>query len=200
MATTTIERSHRVLVADELGILRCIDKPQSSGWDSLPVTAIDGNMDKTQGVECMSVSSSCWKDSSRGWIAVGRTSGDVCIHAAGSKVLQQIIKLDAAASIKDSAVSTVAWLDSYAGAHPALLVIYRNGGTCIYRCDSDQGGPAHWVLKSSYSAPAAVICCGVSADEKSLAIGCDGCELRILDTETGARQAAFKKIRIGLVS
>jgi WD40 repeat protein len=173
-----------ILVGDDIGVLRCIERPEDRAWGEAVVSSTNGDMDKTQAIQCLSQAAALSGDV-RACVAAGRRDGTTSIHDASS--CSRIISIPAACG-DESIVSSLCWLSSAEPDKPTLLVAHENGKVFKHGPQDIYDMWGEWYSKAAFQCGNVVQCCDVHSSGRQFAAGGEGTEVCVYDMSTGGRQ------------
>lgn len=168
-----------VLVGDDVGVLRCIRRPQDKTWNESSVLCQNGDMDKDRGI--VSMSQACCLGGDTAFVAVGRRNGTTSIHNADSCI--QVASFGTK-NHRGDGVASVAWQESSEG---GLIEAQECGSIQRHSPTAAVSAWDQWEGREVFKCSSGVQCTALHSDGVQLALGCAGAELAVLDLSSGAR-------------
>ncbi|KAG2494266.1 hypothetical protein HYH03_007621 [Edaphochlamys debaryana] len=206
--------SHRILSADELGLLKVTQVPAGDKWEETAATQRWGQPDKQHGVTRLQVHCPDW-DPDRCLVATARTGGRVTLHsgADGSDLGSFRAAPPATTSGRsDMSGNDIVSLRFVGGAHTGgkllLVTATAAGHVSVHSCAEEaalQTGPSAeagarpvvtWEDAQRLQTVGDVQAMDVSSSGRHVAVGGDGHQLRVWDlaaAAAAAKQAAGGK-------
>ncbi|BDA43611.1 probable WD repeat-containing protein 74 at C-terminar half [Coccomyxa sp. Obi] len=201
----------RLLVSDDLGIVKGVQAPGVHRFEDAKVVNFWGEPDRAQNAAgCLAVSDTTPQAQGPGLAgsflaAVGRTAGQISLLDGQTGQQQFLLNSHSSNSSSmdgsEESVVGLRFLTTQACGQPQLLSCTDHGSVHIHAPALGSEGEI-WEPTAQWTVPANVSSMEVSKDESCMAVGCQGTELNIWDVKT--QQQTFlaksaKPNRIGLV-
>ncbi|CAL8468436.1 g7976 [Coccomyxa elongata] len=200
----------RLLVCDDLGIVKGVQAPGVHRFEDAQVVSSWGEPDRAQNpAGCLAVSDTTPQAQGPGLAgsflaAVGRTFGQISLLDGQTGQQQLLLNIGSSKSSSSNGSESVVglrFLMTQACGRPQLLSCTHHGLVHIHAPALGSEGDI-WEPTAQWTVPANVSSMEVSRDESCMAVGCQGSELSIWDVKS--QQQTFlaksaKPNRIGLV-
>jgi hypothetical protein len=177
---TSVMAAHdTLLVGDEMGVIKVLQPDREGSWDKAAVSCKDGDMDKSQAIQCLARPSRP-ADQIPNWVAAGRINGIVTVHDASTCASLHTVQ---APDDDGSPVVSVAWAPaSTSGSmQPPLLVAHESGNISLHFSED-------WQVREVCQAGSGLACCDLHSDGARTVSGGKGSEPGVHDIETGAQR------------
>lgn len=184
-------QGHRLVVGDDLGIVRCIDKLGMKSWDTAAEVSRHGDMDKKLGVRCLAGWAQNWGGHEGTWCAAGTVAGTVSLFQGPAMIPRATLAASEHAAAPVSPITDLLWTQqqptSSSSAPPTLLSTHRAGIIRMHRqAEACTEATCPWEETTTIQTNTVIDCCAISADQSLLAVGGEGSELTTWDLAKGA--------------
>ncbi|KAG2449863.1 hypothetical protein HYH02_005386 [Chlamydomonas schloesseri] len=194
--------SHRILTADELGLLKVSEVPAGDKWEETAAKQRWGLPDKAQGITRLQVHCPDW-DPDRCLVAAARSSGRVTLHAGsdggdvGSFRAAPPASTSGRSDTSTNAVQALRFSQPEGSTQLLISAATLGGHVSVHRCPVEAalataaaGRAVHtWEEAARLQTISDLQAMDVSSSGRYLAVGGDGHQLKVWDLEVAGKAA-----------
>lgn len=178
--------AYRLVIGDELGLVRLINVPEGPKWDATTIVDKWGEPDRSRGIQHLAISAAALTSKSDALLAASRKGGKISILNAesGSSLCDLQPGVSGRGADEAADIIGLAFLHKHQGnkLHPNLACCQNSGLVTFYAADG--ASSSQYSQISQLQGAAQSMAMAVAVDHSRLALGGQTSHLQVLDIET----------------